>query len=109
MVKIQDRIICPGCLSVQNAWIERSDFMPFDLYVHSCEVCDYTIMEPEWDSVLGEVIEAENVTAWKTDNQGSWFGYSVVNGVDMPQTDIIDAPEGHHPEWVNGVWVWVQS
>jgi transcription elongation factor Elf1 len=42
-------IKCPACDTVQAAICEHT--IPFKTYIHDCEICEYTIMESEWDVV----------------------------------------------------------
>jgi len=49
MKKIEVKIKCPECGTVQDAIEEQS--IPFWIYVHHCEKCKYIIMESEWERV----------------------------------------------------------
>ena len=45
-------IKCPVCGTIQLAEIIRN--LPFDIYIHDCSFCGYTIMESEWEVVNGK-------------------------------------------------------
>ena len=45
---IKEEIVCPNCESTQIATIEK--LCPFDSRVHNCKVCNYVIMESEWET-----------------------------------------------------------
>jgi ribosomal protein S27AE len=42
-------IKCPECGAVQMAEVVES--MPWNIYVHDCIKCGYTIMESDWEEV----------------------------------------------------------
>jgi len=47
----KENIRCPECTRVQLALVRFDDSMPAPLYVHTCEVCGYMIMESDWEQV----------------------------------------------------------
>jgi predicted RNA-binding Zn-ribbon protein involved in translation (DUF1610 family) len=42
-------IQCPECGMIQQAKVEHTNF--WNIYVHDCTKCGYTIMESEWNTV----------------------------------------------------------
>lgn len=46
---IKQTIECPECGCVQDAEVKLA--IPFDIYIHDCEKCGYTIMESEWEII----------------------------------------------------------
>lgn len=44
-----ENIICPNCGHTQQASVLHTN--PWWSYVHDCTVCNYTIMESEWETV----------------------------------------------------------
>lgn len=49
MEKRIEKIVCPKCGKIQFAEVETTPF--WDIYIHDCEECGYTIMESEWERV----------------------------------------------------------
>ncbi len=47
--KRYERIRCPECDREQNAEVLETSL--WNIYVHTCERCGYTITESEWDVV----------------------------------------------------------
>ena len=47
-----ENIKCPNCESIQEAEVEHAETKyDWDVYIHNCTKCDYTIMESEWEEV----------------------------------------------------------
>jgi C4-type Zn-finger protein len=46
-----ERIICPNCDHEQDAEVWQANGFPHAVYVHTCENCEYTITESEWNLV----------------------------------------------------------
>lgn len=44
-----ERIKCPQCGTIQDAEVLKT--IPWFTYIHTCEKCDYAIMESEWNRV----------------------------------------------------------
>jgi hypothetical protein len=42
-----ESIVCPNCGAIELGTIYPS--VPFDTYYHECSVCDYIIMESDWE------------------------------------------------------------
>ena len=53
--KRYERITCPECGQEQNAEVLETSL--WNIYVHTCEHCGYTIMESEWETVDDDVPE----------------------------------------------------
>ncbi len=45
------KIICPGCEAIQEAEVWYVDELSPPVYVHKCVICEYMIMESEWEEV----------------------------------------------------------
>lgn len=43
------KIRCPNCQTIEEAEIKES--IPFNIYIHNCSKCDFTIMESDWEEV----------------------------------------------------------
>lgn len=45
----EETILCPECGSKEKAFVSYTNI--FNVYIHECKNCDYTIMESEWDKI----------------------------------------------------------
>jgi ribosomal protein L37AE/L43A len=44
-----ETIKCPECDHIQAAKVEETEI--WNVYIHDCTNCEYTIMESEWEKV----------------------------------------------------------
>jgi phage FluMu protein Com len=44
-----ETIQCPQCDNIQEAAMEHT--LPWPTYIHTCNDCEYIIMESEWNKV----------------------------------------------------------
>lgn len=49
MILRTDLIECPGCGNVFDADITQEDGDPWPTYMATCPVCEYEILESEWE------------------------------------------------------------
>lgn len=58
-----EKIVCPKCDKIQFSEVETTPF--WDIYIHDCEECGYTIMESEWDRVKCKNNENNSHLFWR--------------------------------------------